>query len=191
MANKYGNAVRGSIVRWKFQGLYKPLGISPRYRNTSSASRRGMRTPCTNNIPANLHASLRASGFGFVRSTKKETDTTKGCLSLFLVTRTGIEPMFSAWEADVLTAWPTSRDIFAQLLYTFSRCLSSGFRKVFKLFLKSVLCTWINAVFRQLAGYGMQWKNGLSGLLLRRVFCAVRDVKADEREKNSRKNKFF
>ena len=25
-----------------------------------------------------------------------------------LVTRRGIEPLFSAWEADVLTAWPTS-----------------------------------------------------------------------------------
>ena len=30
------------------------------------------------------------------------------CL-LLLVTRTGIEPMFPAWEASVLTAWPTGR----------------------------------------------------------------------------------
>ena len=36
---------------------------------------------------------------------------------LFLVTRTGIEPMFSAWEANVLTAWPTSRIYIAWLLY--------------------------------------------------------------------------
>ena len=26
-----------------------------------------------------------------------------------LVTRTGIEPMFPAWEASVLTSWPTSQ----------------------------------------------------------------------------------
>ena len=57
---------------------------------------RGMRTPCANSISANLHISTRTSGFGFVRSTKKETDTLLWCLSLFLVTRTGIEPMFSA-----------------------------------------------------------------------------------------------
>ena len=50
-------------------------------------SGRGMRTPCANSISANLHISTRTSGFGFVRSTKKETDTLLWCLSLFLVTR--------------------------------------------------------------------------------------------------------
>ena len=38
---------------------------------------RGIRTPCTNNTPANLHASLRASGFGFVRSTMKKRQASK------------------------------------------------------------------------------------------------------------------
>ena len=31
------------------------------------------------------------------------------CGVFVLVTRTGIEPMFPAWEASVLTAWPTGR----------------------------------------------------------------------------------
>ena len=161
---------------------------------------RGIRTPCTNNIPANLHASLRASGFGFVRSTKKETDTLLWCLSLFLVshaitisnygnfskaeyllalrlankladlraananpcgsaagqdseyrspqnekkhsdgvlrsvvTGTGIEPMFSAWEADVLTAWPTGLVVFSLSIILFFSRFVKGFWKVFLFF---------------------------------------------------------
>ena len=37
--------------------------------------------------------SYMCAGFEVVRSTKKEIGTHKECLSLFLVTRTGIEPM--------------------------------------------------------------------------------------------------
>ena len=46
-------------------------------------------------------ASFRAE-----RITKKRTGALL-CSCSFLVTRTGIEPMFPAWEASVLTAWPT------------------------------------------------------------------------------------
>ena len=68
---------------------------------------RGIRTSCTNNNPANLHASLRASGFGFVRSTKKETDTLLWCLSLFLV-RQGIA-MSNRELIDFSFAWQNRR----------------------------------------------------------------------------------
>ena len=79
---KYGNAVRGSNICKSFQGLF--VQAFPRYRNTSSASRRGMRTPCATiflQIYTHRHC---ASGFGFVRSTnKKKQAPTSECLFLF------------------------------------------------------------------------------------------------------------
>ena len=50
--------------------------------------------------------SLRTSPNGFARR-KHATKKTGYRLSFSLVTRTGLEPMFSPWEGDVLTAWPT------------------------------------------------------------------------------------
>ena len=44
-----------------------------------------------------------------------------------LVTRTGIEPMFSPWEGDVLAAWPTG--LSACPLYHIENHLSIGFWK--------------------------------------------------------------
>ena len=63
----------------------------------------------SNTNPCAFHALCR-----FETNRQKERRTLK-CPSFFLVTRTGIEPMFPAWEASVLTAWPTGR--FSQLCY--------------------------------------------------------------------------
>ena len=53
-----------------------------------------------------------------------------------LVTRTGIEPMFSAWEADVLTAWPTGLALFSlsiiQPFFHFVKVFLKSFSKKFQ-----------------------------------------------------------
>ena len=75
-ANKYGNAVRGLKVRMYFQGLYKSRGISPRYRNTSSATRRGIRTPCASNVFCKFaHTDIAQVGSVLCGAQKKEKDT--------------------------------------------------------------------------------------------------------------------
>ena len=51
-------------------------------------------------------------------------------LSGFLVTRTGIEPMFPAWEASVLTAWPMGRVLTTWILYHNCEDLSTLFSKI-------------------------------------------------------------
>ena len=50
----------------------------------------------------------------------------------YLVTRTGIEPISTAWEAVVLTVWPTGLGLVARLLYYFFLGLSRGFLNFFK-----------------------------------------------------------
>ena len=52
-------------------------------------------------------------GTGHRRRKKRTGSWRTGSFFSFVVTRTGIEPMFPAWEASVLTAWPTGH--FAQL----------------------------------------------------------------------------
>ena len=45
--------------------------------------------------------------------TKRNRHPLRSACLFLLVTRTGIEPMFSAWEANVLTAWPTGLAVFS------------------------------------------------------------------------------
>ena len=65
-------------------------------------------------------------------STKKKSRT--NVLLSFLVTRTGIEPMFPAWEASVLAAWPTGRisQLWYYIIFLFK--LQYLFEKNFKKF---------------------------------------------------------
>ena len=71
-------------------------------------------------------ASFRAE-----RITKKRTGAPL-CSCSLLVTRTGIEPMFPAWEASVLTAWPTGR-IWRLGYYTTIFIKNQGvFEKIFR-----------------------------------------------------------
>ena len=78
----------------------------------------------------------------FLRITKNK----KGALCapfLFLVTRTGIEPMISAWEANVLTAWPTGH---AQDRWYYTICFSIlqvFFQNFSKKFFPKLFCTRI------------------------------------------------
>ena len=58
-------------------------------------------------VKANLQSAAWRRVRFYETRTKKERHSVS--VFLFLVTRTGIEPMFPAWEASVLTAWPTGR----------------------------------------------------------------------------------
>ena len=58
-----------------------------------------------------VKANLQSAAWRRVRfyETRAKKERHSVSVFLFLVTRTGIEPMFPAWEASVLTAWPTGR----------------------------------------------------------------------------------
>ena len=93
-----GNAVRGSSIIIKFRLLCKYYVTSPRYRNTSSATRRGMRTPCASvNTCKFVRADIAQVGSSLCGAqTKRNRHPLRSVCFFSLVTRTGIEPMFSA-----------------------------------------------------------------------------------------------
>ena len=77
-----------------YYSAFRYVHTSPRYRNTSSASRRGMRTPCASDIFCKFARTDIAQVGSVLCGAQKKTQTpTLECLCLFLVTRTGIEPM--------------------------------------------------------------------------------------------------
>ena len=70
----------------------------------------------TNQVSSALLSLTSVFGMGTGGPSASSTPTLYGSLSpyilnilFFLVTRAGIEPALPAWEAGVLTAWPTSR----------------------------------------------------------------------------------
>ena len=106
-------------------------------------------------------AGLKFQQHFYFSSAKKQIRTTyllRSSSDLFcLVTRTGIEPMFSAWEANVLTAWPTSHCFRAWLLYTKGFCLSIGFLKKIKIFFVG-FCRAIFVAFWVAAGCPLSFR---------------------------------
>ena len=82
---------------------------SRHWRTSSPMASFGMRTHSTNS-PCEICAGFdERTGH---QHTKKEKQDFCPAFCV-LVTRTGIEPMFSAWEANVLTAWPTGLALFS------------------------------------------------------------------------------